>query len=56
MEISQTELGVEVRVFRITEQSIFSDKMFQNIKKFIIEHRIVIFRDQGVVTGKSMQK
>ncbi|XP_060566016.1 (3R)-3-[(carboxymethyl)amino]fatty acid oxygenase/decarboxylase-like, partial [Ruditapes philippinarum] len=46
MEISQTELGVEVRGFRITEQSTFSDKMFQNIKKFIIEHRIVIFGDR----------
>lgn len=52
MEITKFNLGVEVRGFRLTEQKSFTKELVEKIKKLVHEHRIVVFRDQGEVSGE----
>ncbi|XP_045178049.2 alpha-ketoglutarate-dependent taurine dioxygenase-like [Mercenaria mercenaria] len=52
MEITNFKLGVEVRGFRLTKQSTYSEELVEKIKKLVHKHRIVVFRDQGDVSGE----
>ncbi|XP_060604911.1 alpha-ketoglutarate-dependent taurine dioxygenase-like [Ruditapes philippinarum] len=51
MEICVKKLGIEVRGVRLTDPTISSDEMVEQIQKLVTKHRILIFRDQGEVSG-----
>jgi alpha-ketoglutarate-dependent taurine dioxygenase len=51
METSTLKLGVEVRGIRLTEK-VLSNEQVDALKRLVQEHRIVVFRDQGKVSGE----
>lgn len=52
MLIKKVILGVEVSGFQLTEEGACTQAMVEKIKQLVHEHRIVIFREQGNVSGE----
>lgn len=52
MQLKTTELGVEIHGINLVQQGTFTDEFVEKVKNLVHEHRIVIFRDQGEVSGE----
>ncbi|XP_053385812.1 uncharacterized protein LOC128550577 [Mercenaria mercenaria] len=52
MEVTKLKLGVEVHGLKLKDEESFTDEFIEEIKKIYHEERIVIFKDQGEISGQ----
>lgn len=52
MEITEAKLGVEIRGLKLKEKELFDESFIETVKKLVHQHRVVIFKDQGEISGE----
>ena len=52
-EVSRVKVGCEVRGLQLADINNFSDRLKEEIKQLVHDQRLVVFKDQGTVSGQT---